>query len=186
MIVHNKIPLPCISAARAAKGGEKCWYHAFGWRSHDELIISKIRLFVNFPPFSAFLSLFLSFPYLLCKKPRKRVDKIFLFCYTIMADNSFPWPVGQAAKTPPSHGGNGSSILPRVTKAIRHSSGGFFDGGESNSTVQLLPRVTKAIRYSSGGFHWWKKIVCDRINTLMDFTITIHFIFLSHFSILLS
>ena len=25
------------------------------------------------------------------------------------------WPVGQAAKTPPSHGGIGSSILPRVT-----------------------------------------------------------------------
>ena len=25
-------------------------------------------------------------------------------------------PVGQAAKTPPFHGGNGSSILPRVTK----------------------------------------------------------------------
>ena len=27
-------------------------------------------------------------------------------------------PVGQAAKTPPFHGGNGSSILPRVTKKI--------------------------------------------------------------------
>ena len=25
------------------------------------------------------------------------------------------WPVGQAVKTPPSHGGDGSSILPRVT-----------------------------------------------------------------------
>ena len=25
-------------------------------------------------------------------------------------------PVGQAAKTPPFHGGNGSSILPRVTR----------------------------------------------------------------------
>ena len=28
-------------------------------------------------------------------------------------------PVGQAAKTPPSHGGNGSSILPRVTTQQR-------------------------------------------------------------------
>ena len=28
----------------------------------------------------------------------------------------YQWPVGQAAKTPPFHGGNGSSILPRVTK----------------------------------------------------------------------
>ena len=28
-------------------------------------------------------------------------------------------PVGQAAKTPPSHGGNGSSILPRVTMQQR-------------------------------------------------------------------
>ena len=27
----------------------------------------------------------------------------------------YHWPVGQAAKTPPFHGGNGSSILPRVT-----------------------------------------------------------------------
>ncbi len=27
-------------------------------------------------------------------------------------------PVGQAAKTPPSHGGDGGSIPPRVTKAI--------------------------------------------------------------------
>ena len=26
------------------------------------------------------------------------------------------WPVGQAVKTPPSHGGIGSSILPRVTR----------------------------------------------------------------------
>ena len=26
------------------------------------------------------------------------------------------WPVGQAVKTPASHAGNGSSILPRVTK----------------------------------------------------------------------
>ena len=28
-------------------------------------------------------------------------------------------PVGQAAKTPPFHGGNGSSILPRVTKLMK-------------------------------------------------------------------
>ena len=27
-----------------------------------------------------------------------------------------PWPVGQEVKTPPFHGSNGSSILPRVTK----------------------------------------------------------------------
>ena len=30
-------------------------------------------------------------------------------------------PVGQAAKTPPFHGGNGSSILPRVTKKRTHA-----------------------------------------------------------------
>ena len=37
-------------------------------------------------------------------------------------------PVGQAAKTPPFHGGNGSSILPRVTKkGIHHSVYAFFD-----------------------------------------------------------
>ena len=37
-------------------------------------------------------------------------------------------PVGQAAKTPPFHGGNGSSILPRVTskKKYRRNSGGIF------------------------------------------------------------
>ena len=28
----------------------------------------------------------------------------------------FAWPVGQAVKTPPFHGGNGGSIPPRVTK----------------------------------------------------------------------
>ena len=28
------------------------------------------------------------------------------------------WPVGQAVKTPASHAGNGSSILPRVTKTL--------------------------------------------------------------------
>ena len=105
-----------------------------------------------------------------------------------MADNSFPSPVGQAAKTPPSHGGNGSSILPRVTKAIRHWSGGllmeenrtrqfrfshgspkpsdigrvaFFGGGKSNSTVQILPRVTKAIRHWSGGFSCLEEIELD-------------------------
>ena len=33
-------------------------------------------------------------------------------------------PVGQAAKTPPFHGGNGSSILPRVTKKKLNR---FFD-----------------------------------------------------------
>ena len=185
MIVHNKIPLPCISAARAAKGGDKCWYHAFGWRSHDELIISKIRLFVNFPPFSAFLSLFLFFPYLLCKKPRKRVDKIFLFCYTIMADNSFPWPVGQAAKTPPSHGGNGSSILPRVTKAIRHSSGGFYwwrrielDSSDSPTGHQSHPI-----------FIGWLSLMeenCVWPDQYAHGSHKIHIICLSHFSILLS
>ena len=41
-------------------------------------------------------------------------------------------PVGQAAKTPPFHGGNGSSILPRVTKTKkpRHSAW-FFRFGDS-------------------------------------------------------
>ena len=33
----------------------------------------------------------------------------------------YHWPVGQAAKTPPFHGGNGSSILPRVTKKRTHT-----------------------------------------------------------------
>ena len=39
-------------------------------------------------------------------------------------------PVGQAAKTPPFHGGNGSSILPRVTKtkSIRTCSDAFCFG----------------------------------------------------------
>ena len=31
------------------------------------------------------------------------------------------WPVGQAVKTPPSHGGIGSSILPRVTMSSLES-----------------------------------------------------------------
>ena len=32
------------------------------------------------------------------------------------SNSRYQRPVGQAAKTPPFHGGNGSSILPRVTK----------------------------------------------------------------------
>ena len=35
-------------------------------------------------------------------------------------------PVGQAAKTPPFHGGNGSSILPRVTNKKNHLIRGGF------------------------------------------------------------
>ena len=33
------------------------------------------------------------------------------------SNSRYQRPVGQAAKTPPFHGGNGSSILPRVTNA---------------------------------------------------------------------
>ena len=45
----------------------------------------------------------------------------------------YHWPVGQAAKTPPFHGGNGSSILPRVTKKTHTQSGMcfFVDSTES-------------------------------------------------------
>ena len=42
-------------------------------------------------------------------------------------------PVGQAAKTPPFHGGNGSSILPRVTKKRTHTPKGVC-------VLFLLPR----------------------------------------------
>ena len=71
---------------------------------------------------------------------KKGIDKRERLCYTIIAlvhggiaqlaratgsypvghgfksNSRYQRPVGQAAKTPPFHGGNGSSILPRVTK----------------------------------------------------------------------
>ena len=37
------------------------------------------------------------------------------------SNSRYQRPVGQAAKTPPFHGGNGSSILPRVTNAKKNS-----------------------------------------------------------------
>ncbi len=51
-----------------------------------------------------------------------------------------------------SHGSPKPSDIGRVA---------FIDGGESNSTVQILPRVTKAIRHWSGGFYWWRRIELD-------------------------
>ena len=58
----------------------------------------------------------------------------------------YQWPVGQAVKTPASHAGNGSSILPRVTifpldksvkmeynpKAIRSSNAFDIKDGQSH------------------------------------------------------
>ena len=45
---------------------------------------------------------------------QKRLAICFYLCYNSIVVK--PRPVGQAAKTSPSHGENGSSILPRVTK----------------------------------------------------------------------
>ena len=82
------------------------------------------------------------------------------------SNSRYQRPVGQAAKTPPFHGGNGSSILPRVTKkGIHHSVYTFFDYSIRKSKLfdavknsssmfclaklelsvakQILPRVTK-------------------------------------------
>ena len=59
--------------------------------------------------------------------------------YTIQAETK--WPVSQAAKTSPSHGEDGGSIPPRVTKKetselVRVSSFLLFDiEGESNGSV---------------------------------------------------
>ena len=44
----------------------------------------------------------------------------------ITAVTTRQWPVGQAAKTPPFHGGNTSSILVRVTKKIKLRWGFIF------------------------------------------------------------
>ncbi len=51
-------------------------------------------------------------------------------------------PVGQAAKTPPFHGGNGSSILPRVTKKRTHTKWCvFFFCAPSRSTRHMLQHM---------------------------------------------
>ena len=42
---------------------------------------------------------------------------IFRLGYDIISHADKTWPFGQAAKTSPSHGENGGSIPPRVTKA---------------------------------------------------------------------
>ena len=51
-------------------------------------------------------------------------------------------PVGQAAKTPPFHGGNGSSILPRVTSKQEtcQSAGFLFD---ESSSRDRTPQIRK-------------------------------------------
>ena len=60
------------------------------------------------------------------------------------SNSRYHWPVGQAVKTPPFHGGNGSSILPRVTKKKRdirlHRMSLFFPRprGENRSAMQAL------------------------------------------------
>ena len=84
---------------------------------------------------------------------QKGIDKRIFLCYNTQvrggiaqlarATGSYPVghgfksnsryhrPVGQAAKTPPFHGGNGSSILPRVTnkKSALQSQCAFLIGG---------------------------------------------------------
>ena len=60
------------------------------------------------------------------------------------SNSRYHWPVGQAVKTPPFHGGNGSSILPRVTREKRdirlHRMSLFFlrPRGENRSAMQVL------------------------------------------------
>ena len=49
----------------------------------------------------------------------------FLKNYAILFDADTR-PVGQAAKTPPSHGGNGGSIPPRVTNPESFGFRDFF------------------------------------------------------------
>ncbi len=44
------------------------------------------------------------------------------------------WPVGQAVKTPASHAGNGSSILPRVTNP-------YIEGCKGASLGNRIVRV---------------------------------------------
>ena len=59
--------------------------------------------------------------------------------YTIQAETK--WPVSQAAKTSPSHGEDGGSIPPRVTKNIRIPSGIriFYYVIKGNRTGRLWP-----------------------------------------------
>ena len=47
-------------------------------------------------------------------------------CHRFKSSYSHHRPVGQAAKTPPFHGGNMSSILVRVTKTVLLLQNGFF------------------------------------------------------------
>ena len=48
-------------------------------------------------------------------------------------------PVGQAAKTPPSHGGNGGSIPPRVRK--KHAEACFFQRNKSTAWICEIHRA---------------------------------------------
>ena len=77
------------------------------------------------------------------------------------SNSRYQRPVGQAAKTPPFHGGNGSSILPRVTKkAHTHSGMCFFavSNGKRTSAKRIVRgrllrklRVERSETYSPTG-----------------------------------
>ena len=57
------------------------------------------------------------------------------------SNSRYQRPVGQAAKTPPFHGGNGSSILPRVTKKEASLKRCFFFAypiKESNTALAVV------------------------------------------------
>ena len=77
------------------------------------LFISDFNLFLHFFTFFCIKIFF----YFL----KKSVDKCRMDGY-----NNGAWFVGQAVKTPPSHGGNTSSILVRTVKACCLSQQAFF------------------------------------------------------------
>ena len=68
-------------------------------------------------------------------------------------------PVGQAAKTPPSHGGNGGSIPPRVRK--KHAEACFFQRNKSAARIceirsarEIRLRRVKCLRAWVDLFHF--------------------------------
>ena len=65
------------------------------------------------------------------------------------SNSRYQRPVGQAAKTPPFHGGNGSSILPRVTKkSIHHQVYAFFaDPTEIKRIVEAVSNANLRLSY---------------------------------------
>ena len=84
------------------------------------LFISDFNLFLSF----FYIFLHKNFFYFFEKSfifLKKSVDKCRMDGY-----NNGAWFVGQAVKTPPSHGGNTSSILVRTVKACCLSQQAFF------------------------------------------------------------